>query len=107
MQYQINVTLTEDDYLAFNHFHALESATGRKQVLKSRIFMAAFFTILAAIIVFILDWTTFSITYITLLGILGLMYILFFKKIVRRNIGKQIHRLKKTGQAPLRACRHF
>ena len=103
MQYQINVALTEDDYLAFNHFHALESTHGKKQVLKSRIFMAAFFTILALIIYFIMGWDTFSIAYITFLGVFGFFYILFFKTIVRRNITKQINRLKKQGKLPFDA----
>ena len=103
MQYQINVTLTEDDYIAFNHFHALESVPGKKQVQKSRVFLAVFFAALAAIIILILGWTTFSITYITLLGIFGFVYILFFKKIVRRNITKQVQRLKKQGKLPFDA----
>lgn len=103
MQYQFNINLTENDYIAFNHFHALDSLPGKKQVQKSRIFMAVFFAALAAIIILILGWTTFSITYITLLGIFGFVYILFFKKIVRRNITKQVQRLKKQGKLPFDA----
>lgn len=103
MRFQLDVTLTEEDYLTFNHFHALESASGKKQVNKIRIVYIAFMAVLAAMVIFVLGWTTFSAANTILLGLFTVLYMLFFKKLVKRNIKAQIKRIKKTGKLPFEA----
>lgn len=103
MLFQLNITLTEDDYLAFNHFHALESISAKKQLNKTRTLFMTAFIVLAALVFLILGWTTFSVTYAILLGIFAVLYILLFKLIVKRNIKSQIKMLKKTGKLPFDA----
>lgn len=100
MQFELNITLTEEDYLAFNHFHALESANGKKQLMKVRIFFTAFIIVLIALVLFICDCSPISIAYAIVLGLFTLVYMLLYKKVVKRNINGQIKRLKKAGKLP-------
>lgn len=100
MRYQFNVTLTEEDYLTFNYFHSLESAAGKKAIKKSRIFFVAAMAILMVFFILITGWRTFSIAYVTLLGLFTVVYVLLFKKILKRNIKTQIRKLKKSGKLP-------
>ena len=53
MRFQLDIALTEEDYLAFNYFHALESESGKKLIRKtSLIFIAAM--VVLEILVFLL-----------------------------------------------------
>ena len=38
MLFQLNINLSEDDYLDFNKFHSFESMHGKKLINKTRIF---------------------------------------------------------------------
>ena len=100
MQYQFNINLTENDYMAYNHVHALETAYGRKQVLKSRIVMICLMAFLAAVYVFVLGWDGFTASCVTAMALFTVIYMIFFKKILKRNITKQIKKLKATGKLP-------
>ena len=35
---QLNINLSEEDYLSFNNFHSFESAHGKKLIRKTRLF---------------------------------------------------------------------
>ena len=100
MLFQLNITLTEEDYLAFNNFHSFESTNGKKLIRKSRIFFIAFMALLIALVLFTFESTTFSIIYATVLGSFTALYMLAFRKILERNMKVQIKRLKKTGKLP-------
>ena len=100
MQFQLNISLTEDDYLSFNYFQSLESQQAQKTVKKSRsIFIIA---VMALMVLFVVvnGWDSFTATYIVLLSICTIVYSFFFKKLVRRNIKMQVKHLKKTGKLP-------
>ena len=100
MLFQLNINLSEDDYLDFNNFHSFESTHGKRSIRKTRIFFILTMVFLAALVVLILGWTTFSITYAALLLLFTLLYMVFFKKRLTRNIKVQIKRLKKIGKLP-------
>jgi hypothetical protein len=100
MLFQFYITLKEKDYLDFNLFHSFESLHGKKLVQKTRIFFVAFMVILMALVIWFLGRTRFSITYVVVLGLLTLIYMLLFKKVMTRNISAQIKRLKKIGKLP-------
>ena len=100
MLYQLNITLSEDDYLDFNTFHSFESTHGKKLIRKTRIFFILAMVFLAALVVLMLGWTTFSIIYAALLLLFALLYMVFFKKVLTRNVKKQIKHLKKVGKLP-------
>ena len=100
MLFQLNIMLTEEDYLAYNNFHSFESAHGKKQIRKSRITIIAIMAFLLVFVVFMLGWTPVSIAYTIALGLFTALYMLLFKKILNRNIKAQIKQLKKIGKLP-------
>lgn len=100
MLFQLNINLSEDDYLDFNKFHSFESMHGKKLINKTRIFFVLAMIILAALFLLVMGLTTFSITYAVLLLLFTLLYMVFFKKILTRNVKTQIKHLKKVGKLP-------
>ena len=100
MLFNLNINLSENDYLSFNNFHSFESAHGKKLIWKTRIRFILAMVFLAALVVLILGWTTFSVVYAALLLLFALLYMVFFKKILTRNVKTQIKRLKKVGKLP-------
>ena len=100
MFFQLNINLSEDDYLAFNNFHSFESAHGKKAIRKTRFFFILAMVILATFVILMLGWTTVSVVYTALLLLLTFLYMLFFRKVIARNIKAQTKRLKKIGKLP-------
>ena len=100
MLFQLNINLSEDDYLDFNKFHSFESMHGKKLINKTRIFFVLAMIFLAALFLLVMGLTIFSITYAALLLLFTLLYMVFFKKILTRNVKTQIKRLKKVGTLP-------
>ena len=100
MLFQLNINLSEDDYLDFNKFHSFESMHGKKLINKTRFFFILAMVILAALFLLVMGFTTFSIAYAALLLLFTLLYMVFFKKILTRNVKTQIKRLKKVGKLP-------
>ena len=100
MLFQLDITGTEEDYLAFNIFHSLESSQAQKIVNKRRnVFVAAMIGLMV-LLVLITGWTTFSTIYVIIVGLYTILYILLFKKIIRRNIKAGIKRMKQDGKLP-------
>ena len=100
MLFQLNINLSEDYYLDFNKFHSFESMHGKKLINKTRIFFVLAMIILATLFLLVIGLTTFSITYAVLLLLFTLLYMVFFKRILTRNVKTQIKRLKKVGKLP-------
>lgn len=100
MLFQLNINLSEEDYLAFNIFHSFESMHGKKAIRKSRLFFALAMIILAVLVMLVTGVTTFSVIYAAMLLLFTSLYMVFFKKIFTRNINAQIKRLKKIGKLP-------
>lgn len=100
MRFQLDVLLTEEDYIAFNYFHSAESPRGKKQV---RIFLAFFVALMLIPIVYAnirLPGTIFAAAFTVLCGAAMVIYILLFKKRVMQNVKGQIKKLKKSGRLP-------
>jgi len=100
MRFQLDVTLTEDDYLEFNYFHGLQSKQGKKAVKKSRIFCIAIMVILILIVLFMDGLSVFSVVYSVFIIALSVLYMLIFIRICKRNIKLQISITKKRGKLP-------
>ena len=100
MRFQLDIRLTEEDYIAFNYFHSVESPHGKKQV---RIFLAFFAVLMLIPIVYVniaMPGTFFAIAFTVLAIAATVIYILLFKKRALRNVKGQIKRLKKSGKLP-------
>lgn len=99
MLFRINVSLTEDDYFAFNQFHSIESKAGKKQLKKTR----NMFVICIAIMVlgvFMLNDLTYSITFAAVVSFFSIVYLLFFKRLMKMSIKMQLKQMKKIGKLP-------
>lgn len=101
MRFQLDITLTEEDYLAYNIFHALESLQGKKQLRKRRIFYISITLIVLACALLLVGWTPFSIALIVVLGLYTVLYLLLLKKMISSNIKAHIKQLKKAGKLPI------
>ena len=100
MLFQLNINLNEDDYLNFNMFHSFESTHGKKLIKKNRIVFVLAMVILAVLFLLVMGLTAFSITYAVLLLLFTVLYMVFFKKVLSRNVKNQIKSLKKVGKLP-------
>ena len=100
MQFELNITLTEEDFYAFNLFHALESKNGKKQLMKVRIFFISWMIALIALVLFVCDYSPISIAYAVILGSFTSIYMLLYKKVIKRRFKGQTEKLKKTGKLP-------
>ena len=100
MRFQLNITVTEDDYIAFNLFHSLDTAEGKRGVLKSRIIFLSLFVAIVVVLMFILRPTWFSTLYCLLLGIWTFYRLFCVRHIISRNIKKHIEKIKKVGKVP-------
>lgn len=100
MLFQLDITNTEEDYLAFNIFGSYESSQAKKILFKNRIIFLVSMIALMAVLVFIVGWTTFSVTYVIAFGLYTILRLLLDKKIIARNIKADIKRMKQTGKLP-------
>lgn len=100
MRFQLNLTITEEDYLAFNYFHTLRSKTGKRMVRRSRILFITCVAVLLVLAIWVMGWTPFSTAYLILMMLFTALYTAFFGKIISWNIKKQLKQLKKTGKLP-------
>ena len=100
MQYQLQITLTEEDYLAFNLFHSLESNHGKKQVNRSRNLFILIMALMAVLVAVVIDYNTITVGYVIFMGLYILLYSLLYKKRIAHRIKSQIKRMHKTGRIP-------
>lgn len=103
MRYQVNVSLTEEDYLAFNEFHAIESIQGKKALKQALTLFITLMLFLIAIVTVGYIYDVFSITYLIALFLFSLLFVIFFKKVMKYSVKAQVNKLKKAGKLPFDA----
>lgn len=101
MPLQLHCTNTEETYLAFNYFHALESNDGQKQLRKTRFLFVGLMSLMIVLFLVIMGVTTTFAVYAIALACFTLVYALCLKKVVKRNIDLTVKRLKKLGKLPI------
>lgn len=100
MHFEFFTKITEQDYLDFNYFHALESAQGKKQVMKSRIALLVFYVLLLSAVILLAGWKTYTVWYIFVVLVGALLHVLLLKHSMKRNIKRGIENMKKSGKLP-------
>lgn len=100
MRFQLDITMTEQDYLAYNCFHSLESRTGKKLLRKSRRVFTAIIVAFGVLYTLMSGWSPDTILYLSFLCIFSLIYLVFFKKVMQFSVKSQIKMLKKVGKLP-------
>lgn len=100
MRYQLDVQLTEEIYLDFNFFTSFEAKAAKKVVTRSRILFLSIILVCVALIALVNGPSTFFYVYTGLISLFSVFYMIFFKKILKRNTKKQLKLVKKTGKLP-------
>ena len=100
MRFKLDITLTEDNYLAFNTFTSLESPHGKKQIRKHQIIFAGTMASILILFIFIIGWNVFSAIYATFVVLFTVPYVMLYKKVLKRNLKRHINDLKKRGKLP-------
>ena len=100
MLYQFTINLTEEDYFAFNRFHATESSFAKKNLTKNRILFLIF--MIAILTIYYLDEgiSDFFLCYSLFLLLTYILFSVFYKKLIIGIIKNQIKQMKKSGKLP-------
>ena len=108
MLYRLNITLTEEDYFAFNCFHSYESPKGKKQFQRLRLMFVLLMAFLAALFVYRHGWPRCIPNLISEAVVATIGYFLIFSnKALRRNMRRQIKRLTENGKMPYDSANTF
>lgn len=107
MRFQLNITMTEQDYLAYNCFHSLESRTAKKRLRKSRSVFSAIIVTFGVLYTLMSGWNPDTVLYLSLLCFFSLIYLVFFKKVLLFSLKSQIKKLKKVGRLPFDPAAKF
>lgn len=107
MRFQLNITLTEDDYLAFNIFSSFESSHGKKQFRKNQFKLAATLVLIAVLGTLLLGRNVYSTTYAVSMGIFIPVYVFLCGIIIKRKAKTSIKQMKKRGKLPFEPVSKF
>ena len=100
MRYQLNITLLEEDYFAFNYFHAVEAPQQSDQLRRNRIVFICMGMILLLMAIFLFGPGSPFFLYGILFGGFLVVYSLFMKKFAANNIRSRIAKMKEAGKLP-------
>lgn len=96
MRFEINMKTTEQDYLEFNYFHEIESAHGKRILMKRRISIMVLIALLSSLVLMLTNWGVYgNVAYLAFVGVYTIIYMLLMKKIVKRSIRNYVNRIKK------------
>ncbi len=98
MRFFLDLTITEEDYLAFNYFHILDSNASKKQFLKSRIRFVVMIMALLLLVFLVDKRTTFVIAYGIFWVLYTILVLLLHKPRAKHRIKKNIRNTQKDGQ---------
>ena len=98
--YQFKNSVTEDDYLAFNEYHLLHSAQGKKAVNMFRI-LTPILSLLAIVIFWVANVSQeLLVAEIIALSLVSIIMAFYSKKMLLKTIKNNLKRLKKDGKLP-------
>jgi hypothetical protein len=98
--YQFTNSVTEEDYLAFNEYHLLHSAQGKKALMTFRI-LTPVLSLLAIVIFWIANVSQeLLIAEIIALSLVSIIMAFFSKNMLLKTIKNNLKRLKKDGKLP-------
>lgn len=96
----IKIDANDNDYLAFNQYHILNSTTGKKSLLYIRLFPIALSVLIMSIMGVRGDDTLLIAIEAVLLAIMCSIFFAFSKKILLRSVRKSVERLSQEGRLP-------
>lgn len=97
MEFRFDVSLTEKDYLDFNRFHALKSPYGKKGIKAFRISITGLLLLIAATVMFVSDFSSFSLIYAAVMVVVTAILQFFIPRFFFSSIKNSIKRMHKAG----------
>lgn len=95
MRNQFTYTLNERDYLDFNLFHLYKTPANKKRLLLSRILAPVAFMMIAFLLSELLNAPALCYG---VFGLLSLVWLIFFRKIMNAQLKASIKHIKKSGK---------
>lgn len=90
MLYQLDLTFTEEDYLASDYFFSLQSMTAKKHIRKGFLRTSAILAAFVVLVFLVSGWTTWSIAYAVFVGLYFLLHIVLYRPRVKRRLRKTL-----------------
>lgn len=98
--YHFRYTLDEQDYFAFNKYHLFNSPTNKKNLLANRLVVPIMFVLCGLFIGTIVKEPFLSYYFYIAFGIVAICWLIFFKTIMKKQIKRNMKRMKKRGKLP-------
>lgn len=101
-----NVSLTDEDYIAYNIYHALNSAMGRQNLRRSRAllaFMTVMYAVLFVISLFVFRDKVIFCVLILMFMLYGIFRLAAYRTHIEKSVRKAILNMKKQGKLPYAA----
>lgn len=98
--FKYQVALSEKDYLDFNRYHAFNSPASKKYMFKYRFIVPIIFIFCGAGIGTMVDEPVVSYYFYIAFGIAAILWMIFFKWIMAKQIKKNIGKIMKSGKLP-------
>ena len=98
--FEFKITLDDNDYLLFNHYHIFNSRSGKKSLIFYRFIIR--YICLMIIFIFWIVGSDFELIIIEaiLMAIISIWWIIYGKKSILKSINKRIIKVKKEGRLP-------
>lgn len=97
MEFRFDVNLTEKDFLDFNMFHAMKSPYGKKGIKAFRISITGLLLLIAATVMFVSDFSSFSLIYAAIMVVVTAILQFFIPRFFFSSIKNSIKRMHKAG----------
>lgn len=98
--FQFSYTLSENDYFEFNKYHAFNSPGSKKNMLLFRFGVPIISVVCGLIAGTIVDEPVVTYYFYIAFGIVAILWLIFFKWLMVKQIKKNISRIKKSGKLP-------
>ena len=96
MEFRFDVNLTEKDFLDFNMFHAMKSPYGKKGIKAFRISISGLLLLIAATVMFVSDFSSFSLIYAAIMVVVTAILQFFIPRFFFSSIKNSIKRMHKV-----------
>lgn len=100
MPFQLDIQLTEEDYVLFNQFYSLKSPQGKQLAKKTQALTVGVCMVCSLVFLSMEGLTIYSWVFFLVMALCAVFYLLNFEAIQKRNIEKLIQRMKKNGRLP-------
>lgn len=97
---KFDIQLDDEDYVNFNIFHMFHSNYGKKSILLGRLMMFCFSCVAILIMIMAGAERGLLLTESVVLLIVSIVHFIYYPKMAKKKIRKQIYKIKEEGALP-------